>query len=368
MKELSASVWQLSGGPADRPYADVFLHHGVGLIGPGESGPWTPGRRDTESTGFVRRLAEEMKPGDLVLLRTASDTVVAVGLTRRGIVAQRLKRFGSVMRKLLREPQMKLSQMQDLGGCRAIVQSVEQVRDLEGRYLAEREGQEMRCYDYISTPKADGYRGIHMVGRYAAKGDAQEVWNGQRIEIQLRSGPQHAFATAVETVTTFLNSPLKFGGGTPAWRRFFALMGTAIAEREKTPPVPGTPTDKNEMIGELRDLEKQLKVRDRLASWSSTLRRLPKSSTSNAKWFLLVLDPSANTVSVTGFVSRQSASKAYIATEQSSRSTHTVDAVLVSVYSINELRRAYPNYYSDTKEFVKTLDAITKGWRRKNGA
>jgi hypothetical protein len=40
------------------------------------------------------------------------------------IVAQRLKRFASVMNKLVREPNMKLSQMHDLGGCRAIFSSV----------------------------------------------------------------------------------------------------------------------------------------------------------------------------------------------------------------------------------------------------
>jgi len=37
------------------------------------------------------------------------------------IVAQRLKRFQSIMNKLVREPNMKLSQMHDLGGCRAIL-------------------------------------------------------------------------------------------------------------------------------------------------------------------------------------------------------------------------------------------------------
>ncbi len=35
---MNVNVWQISGGPASRSYADVFLRHGVGLIGPGDAG------------------------------------------------------------------------------------------------------------------------------------------------------------------------------------------------------------------------------------------------------------------------------------------------------------------------------------------
>ena len=51
-------------------------------------------------------------------------------IDNKAIVAQRLKRFTSIVSKLEREPDMKLSQMQDIGGCRAIVSTVEQVDDL----------------------------------------------------------------------------------------------------------------------------------------------------------------------------------------------------------------------------------------------
>ena len=161
-----------------------------------------------------------------------------MGLTKRArrvesgaIVAQRMKRFSSVMNKLLREEQMKLSQMQDLGGCRAIVSSIEAVDRLYELYRGDSPdlfGSEgtLKCYDYIRTPKPDGYRGIHVVGRYTARAVTNEPWNGQRIEIQLRSQLQHAFATAVETVTTFTRQPLKFGAGPDKWRRFFSSVDT----------------------------------------------------------------------------------------------------------------------------------------------
>jgi hypothetical protein len=62
------AVWQVSAGPASRSYADVFLKHGVALVGPGDAGPWTPERDDNEFEG------------GFVLLRTGLATVAAVGL------------------------------------------------------------------------------------------------------------------------------------------------------------------------------------------------------------------------------------------------------------------------------------------------
>lgn len=79
---MSLAVWQISGGPASRSYADVFLKYGVALIGPGDGGPWSPERyaHDFALQGFVGRFAEEMQVGDALLLRTGPKTVCAVGL------------------------------------------------------------------------------------------------------------------------------------------------------------------------------------------------------------------------------------------------------------------------------------------------
>ena len=75
------AVWQVSSGPASRSYADIFLKHGVSLIGPGDAGPWTPERLDGEfDGGFVRRFVNEISVGDVVVLRTGLATIAAVGL------------------------------------------------------------------------------------------------------------------------------------------------------------------------------------------------------------------------------------------------------------------------------------------------
>jgi len=75
------SIWQISAGPFSRSYADVFLAHGVALVGPGDAGRWTPARGDDEFEGsYVRRFASEAAAGDVFLLRAALATILAVGL------------------------------------------------------------------------------------------------------------------------------------------------------------------------------------------------------------------------------------------------------------------------------------------------
>jgi hypothetical protein len=80
--DSSHAVWQISGGPASRAYAEVFLRHGVALIGPGDAGEWSPERYayDFALSGFVGRFAKEIANGDLLLLRTGVAKISAVGL------------------------------------------------------------------------------------------------------------------------------------------------------------------------------------------------------------------------------------------------------------------------------------------------
>lgn len=276
------------------------------------------------------------------------------------LIAQRMKRFSSVMNKLGREAHMSLSQMQDLGGCRAIMPTVEDVRQLCEMYHDMKAGvssvsteSRYKPYDYITRPKIDGYRGIHIVGRYLAREKNNESWNDQRIEIQLRSQLQHAFATAVETVTTFKGVPLKFGGGPADWRRFFSLVGSAFALRENTQIVTGTPSSERELTKELKDLSASLKVRQRLRGWTEAVTKLRSTDTGRYKWLLLVLDTSKLTFKVTGFKSHTKASEELAEIEK--RKQPHLDAVLVWVGRVKLLRRAYPNYFADTGAFLEAL-------------
>lgn len=116
-------------------------------------------------------------------------------LDRKAVVAQRLKRFISIQAKLERKPSVRLSQMQDIGGCRAVVRTMASLRKLASSYL-QRDFFKLRD-DYIREPKEDGYRSIHIIGTYVTDDSYYSAWNGHKIEIQLRTQLQHAWATAL---------------------------------------------------------------------------------------------------------------------------------------------------------------------------
>ena len=273
------------------------------------------------------------------------------------LVAQRIKRLSSITHKLQRFDTMELTQMQDLGGCRAIVHTTQQVREMVDLYQKSRMKHKLdHIDDYISNPRPSGYRGVHLIYRYFS--DRNETYNGLKIEMQLRSQFQHAWATAVEIVGTFTDQALKSSQGQEEWLRFFTLMGTAVAIMEKTPHVPDAPTSTKELVAEIRKHEGDLDIKNRLTQYGAALKTTEERDVEDAHYFLLKLDPAADNVTVTGYSSREieEAQREYLAVERGIEDIEGAEAVLVSVESFASLRRAYPNYFLDTKKFVELVD------------
>jgi hypothetical protein len=279
----------------------------------------------------------------------------------KAIIAQRLKRMSSIEAKLQRFPKMRLAQMQDIGGCRAVVNNMKCLDQLVKSYKQGRSKNPNTRHEfvnekqYVAHPKDDGYRSVHLVYRYHSDSKKHCVYNGLKIEIQLRTQLQHAWATAVETVALFTEQALKSGAGEKKWHRFFALMSSAIALREKTPLVPNTPTERDELIEELAETEKELNVVDMMSGWSYALTRLPAKNVTDAAAFLITLDTKAHTYAVEGFKQKEleQASEAYLDTEKMTASNPNIQGVLVSLDSVHAIRKAYPNYYVDNRAFLR---------------
>ncbi len=284
----------------------------------------------------------------------------ARAVSRDAIVAQRIKRLSSIEAKLKRWEGMQLARMHDIGGCRAIMRNVQQVNELvrvyeESRSKNPHRGPEfVRPYDYITQPKEDGYRSIHLVYRFRSSSTKYRVYNGLRIEIQLRTQLQHAWATALETASMFTGQALKSNVGDESWKRFFALAGTALAIREKLPTVPGTPTG-NGLATELRDLYNILRVQTVLQGWGAAAHKL--GGARRAQTYLLVLDTTLKNLEVTGFRESElaKASEAYMVAEKAARDKPERQTVLVSVDTLAGLRRAYPNFFLDTAAFIQAV-------------
>ena len=196
----------------------------------------------------------------------------ARNLDRTALVAQRIKRLPSIIRKLELLDWMTLAQMQDIGGCRAVLRNIAHVKKLMLGYQAGYGVHKLvRCDDYIETPRKSGYRGVHLVYKYQSDGIGAP-YNDQQIEMQLRSQMQHIWATAVETVDTFTRQALKSSLGQPDWLRFFALMSSAIAIAERSPLVPGTPQEGSALIAELRAVATRLDVERRFGAFPTVIK------------------------------------------------------------------------------------------------
>ena len=283
----------------------------------------------------------------------------AFKIDSEAIVAQRSKRRSSIKGKLDRMADLRLSEMQDIAGCRAIMSSVKQVYELVNGYKHRYSDHKLVDEDdYIKHPKPDGYRGYHLIYQYYNAKFPE--YAGLKVEIQLRSGLQHCWATAVETADIFYREGLKAHQGSPEWRRFFALMGAAIAVHEGYKRVPRTPATWEAITDELRQCALDLNVKTRLSAFGQTLNIIGEADTKHAgiKYVVLLLDPDAGNEQLRLFGFRASsmdeAERQYARREFEKK--EGTDAVLVSVSDVTALRRAYPNYFLDTSVFLETLD------------
>lgn len=282
------------------------------------------------------------------------------------LVVQRLKRTPSILKKLERKQThtMKLSQMQDIGGCRAVLKTDDNARKLEGLYKKSNIKHKLvNTKDYILKPKPDGYRSIHLIYKYNS--DKMKTFNGLLIEIQLRSRIQHAWATAVETVDLFTKQAIKSNEGREDWSYFFKIVSSAFAALENCPPVPGTPIVEWELHKQVEAFAKDLKVIQKMKGWTYALKTFPLSSP--AYFFLLQLDVSTEELKITSYdkFEESIATNDYAKAETEYKNNPQKDVVLVGADSIEDLKKAYPNYFADTEAFINYLEAYLKKYNPK---
>jgi putative GTP pyrophosphokinase len=143
-------------------------------------------------------------------------------------VGQRLKRAPQMVEKLSRHPKMKLSRMQDIGGCRAILLGGhDEVRRVAQRIERNWTIKHRKHYT-LDSPALSGYRAMHIV-----------VERDRRlIEIQLRTPRQHEWAEAIERTDKRLSLNMKSGEGPEELLEYFRLAADGLAY-EDAGEVPG---------------------------------------------------------------------------------------------------------------------------------
>lgn len=284
---------------------------------------------------------------------------------KNSIVAQRLKRLPTIIDKLRRFPNMDLVRMQDIGGVRAVVTTIKEVRALDKLYRdsARLQHELVNIYDYIDRPKSDGYRGVHLIYKYKnTKNSNTAQYNGLLLELQLRTRLQHTWATAVETMGTFFGQALKSQQGNKKWLEFFRITSSSFAHLEKTALVPGFKklSDKA-TFDAVKKAEKEINALETIRGVAVAGKAL-QTKTRGQGWYyhLIILNSDQHTVSITSYPKAQlsQASIDYAKAEEEAVSGARIEPVLVAAGSIESLRSAYPNYFLDVNQFVYQVERI----------
>jgi hypothetical protein len=160
----------------------------------------------------------------------------------------------------------------------------------------------------------------------------------------------------------FLNYALKSSEGPDEWLKFFSLIGSAFAHLEKRNPVPGYEgLTSEETYLAVAQKSHELKVREKLSGFGAAINTI-HSDKRRGYYYLLVLDPAAKTLRYQAYSKERFdiATSDYLRAEEQIITGSPQQAVLVATASVEALRRAYPNFFLDTHEFLNILNDIEK--------
>ena len=274
------------------------------------------------------------------------------------LISRRLKRLTSIQYKLDINPEMGLGGMQDIGGLRVVVNTVDELLRLQAllRSLPIADFECRRMYDYVNEPKESGYRSIHFAYIYHC---ADNDYDGLRIELQIRTRLQHLWATAVETAGLYTKTALKSSQGDNDWLEFFKVVSALFCFKEHLPVARDlrTMTMKALMV-ECYARNKRYRYSDILKALNVSVHET-EDKTREYAYYLIFINFENTTVRVTSFKKDEErlASEKYTELESYLQDDRNA-AVLVSVNKVEELRQAYPSYFLDTKEFTGNIDQI----------
>ena len=180
-----------------------------------------PSKTEIDRLGV--RLRDSVSPDDLRLLDTyrlnfafAYEEVLLAIKTTTGIDAsgRPAKSTTAIVDKLSRES-IRLSQMQDIAGCRIVVADMEKQNTLASKLSA-------RFINAVISDRREkpshGYRAIHIVVHHVDRA----------VEIQIRTQLQHLWAEHSEKLADIFGIAVKYGGGPADIRQRLEVLSKGI--------------------------------------------------------------------------------------------------------------------------------------------
>ena len=281
------------------------------------------------------------------------------------ILARRLKRLPTILDKLTRPTldgqqanAISITRMQDIGGCRIIFDTVDEVYQcLEYLKKSRSVHKIMKIQDTMFELKQSGYRGVHVVfSCYENSDDDSNPWFKHKIELQLRTRLQHAWATCIETIDIFEQTQLKTRlDGSNEFRAFFKLTAKLMAQQEQGDYLPDE--QYNGFLEDFAIKEDQLDILGKLYSYHLASMNVGyRGKGKNLQGQILIAIGRDDQQQLTNSVRYFAKSKSEEAIKEYGRledDTQLDVVVLVSVKNLIDVQKAFPNYYADTRLFVK---------------
>ena len=206
--------------------------------------------------------------------------------------------------------------------------------------------------DYLSDPIESGYRSIHFTKQLKSK---------VRVELQLRTELQHAWATAVEIsdVIHATEGEMKIDKDLKGDRaRFFRLASALMAYEEYTPRY--LELTRRKIIAELDELELHHRFSNEVSAYSPAMKYIG-TSRGNKSLLLVAITKTGSKGRIWPFAvtEKDAAVKLMSRLENGSikRYKDLTNVVILRAGDIEKLHRSFPNYFGDAKLFTKFLDS-----------
>jgi ppGpp synthetase/RelA/SpoT-type nucleotidyltranferase len=178
------------------------------------------GEISDEDVGLLKSYRSSFEEGYEEVVACIQDATQLVPTGRRA------KSTSSIIDKLRRET-IRLSQMQDIAGCRLVVNDV-----LVQDRVVERIGGKLAKAVLVDRRKdpSYGYRAVHIIA----------TARNRPIEIQVRTELQHLWAQLSERLSDAHGSAIKYGGGDPESLRLLSMLSRMVEDIEDLETHPDT--------------------------------------------------------------------------------------------------------------------------------
>lgn len=274
-------------------------------------------------------------------------------------VGQRLKRRNTIIDKLLREPTMPLYSMHDVAGCRMVFESIEDLTAVrssmhDARWRHKLTNDKDR-FNYIKNPKSTGYRGIHDVYEYNVNSIGGVPWNGLKLEIQYRTLPQHAWATAVEVADLVTSNRIKFADAGQHYLRYFQLASEIISRSQESMKSCCANLSDRELGVEFIQADRRLGLLTTFDNLRQTSSKRINFRKNTILIFRFDVPEGEDALIMRTFENVNRAIDAYDDLEK--EYGDSADIVLVRGESEDNIRDAFRNYFSDARAFVDFMQS-----------